>query len=701
MSQPTVLQTLSDATEAERQRDWKQAAQLHATLRTLSPGQEAGWLGGARVLREERRLDEMEAMLVEAHDHFPASLAVAVEHAAAAVQRGQADEAIRRWKAVVHDFPVHAHVQIGLCATLNSFRRFDEADQLSAELMERLPTHLQAFVEHARTADGRRDWAEAHRRWQFVSERFPDRPVSHVGMAQALREQRKLNEADMLLQNSLQTFPQNRQLLEAAALVAQVRRDWPEAVVRWDALLAVHADSVAGHQGRVTALREAKQLDEAEASLAVASQRLPYSVALLSERAKLASARGDWAQAIEAWEAVRAQTPASPQAVAGIADVLLRQKKYEEAETFLFPEIHRFPDRPDIGISYAQIANRRRMWSEAVVRWGSLETRFPDNAVMLGGMAEALWATKDLQALMPVLDRLLVRDPDNVTAAILYARLELRQNRPADALARLTAADARWPRNSGIMATLNDARMHALVVADEEVNVGAPAHVPARTDKAAASDNLFEQFESLGNGCEFGLLQRKFGAEPLGLLRWGSITPRGLINMLERRFEGVGDVAHTSIKPDGDNYVLSDHQYEMGMQTFIATSTKAADTLLPKLCNRLRYLARELMENMEEADRILVYKIVGQMTEQDVQRLWRAVGNYGKNALLLVKLADAEHPAGSIEIMEDGLMIGAIDHYSNTDMSVDDWTHVCQAASETWEQTRQHRMIMSSRDGWT
>ena len=80
-------------------------------------------------------------------------------------------------------------------------------------------------------------------------------------------------------------------------------------------------------------------------------------------------------------------------------------------------------------------------------------------------------------------------------------------------------------------------------------------------------------------------MQRRFGVEPLGLLRWGNITPKGLIKAMEERFEGIGDVSRTVIKAIGQNYSLMDRTYEMGMQTFISTYTEAAETLLPKLAN--------------------------------------------------------------------------------------------------------------------
>jgi hypothetical protein len=378
----------------------------------------------------------------------------------------------------------------------------------------------------------------------------------------------------------------------------------------------------------------------------------------------------------------------------------LLQKKYDEAEQFLSNELDRFADHPDVGICHAKIPTRQRQWSEAKRRWAALEKRFPDNPWVLTGYAEALWGLKDETALVPVLDRLLALQPHSVAAAILYARIEMRRNRAAEAVARLAAVQARWPNNMQIGATLNDARLQALTESADDAVGPAAASTPSHHEPSAVPENLFAQFESLGSGCEFGLLQRRFGAESLGLLRWASITPRGLIDMLERRFEGVGDTAHTSIKPDGTNYALSDSLYQMEMQTFIVTTTENAETLLPKLCKRQRFLARQMIDRLTESDRILVYKATQRMTEPDIERLWRALRIYGDNTLLLVQLGDAQHPPGSLDVSHDGLLLGYVDRYSNTDISVDAWTQMCRAASEIWAQARQHRLMLSSCNAW-
>src|SRR4029077_19430059 len=61
-------------------------------------------------------------------------------------------------------------------------------------------------------------------------------------------------------------------------------------------------------------------------------------------------------------------------------------------------------------------------------------------------------------------------------------------------------------------------------------------------------DQLMMRFESLGENCEFGLAQRRCGAEPLGLLRFASAPLPVLLAGLRGRFEGMGDPEQIDIQ---------------------------------------------------------------------------------------------------------------------------------------------------------
>jgi hypothetical protein len=62
---------------------------------------------------------------------------------------------------------------------------------------------------------------------------------------------------------------------------------------------------------------------------------------------------------------------------------------------------------------------------------------------------------------------------------------------------------------------------------------------------------LAGRFESLGHDCEFGLLQRRVGAEPLDLLRFATMTLDRLVDGLRQGFEGVGEDVEVSCRRPG------------------------------------------------------------------------------------------------------------------------------------------------------
>src|SRR4051794_33399291 len=52
--------------------------------------------------------------------------------------------------------------------------------------------------------------------------------------------------------------------------------------------------------------------------------------------------------------------------------------------------------------------------------------------------------------------------------------------------------------------------------------------------------NLAARCESIGRNCEFGLVQRSFGLEPIGLLRWAASPLAALTQAFQGQFAGLG-----------------------------------------------------------------------------------------------------------------------------------------------------------------
>ena len=143
------------------------------------------------------------------------------------------------------------------------------------------------------------------------------------------------------------------------------------------------------------------------------------------------------------------------------------------------------------------------------------------------------------------------------------------------------------------------------------------------------------QFESLGgtgHGCEFGLFQRSFGAEPLGLLRWADLSHDLLASALELRFEGVGLPENTgAFCPDGsDEWWTRDTRYWMAMRTFVKTADASLERMTTAVCRRLQFLRRKLIEDLETGAKIFVFKnLQRNLTQSELERLHAAVRAFG------------------------------------------------------------------------
>ena len=84
---------------------------------------------------------------------------------------------------------------------------------------------------------------------------------------------------------------------------------------------------------------------------------------------------------------------------------------------------------------------------------------------------------------------------------------------------------------------------------------------------------LAMQFESLGENCEFGLVQRRCDSEPLGLLRFSSTFLRNLIRGLDGDFEGLGAAEEIEPRLEGGGakkeYMIHEKRYGLVYHTFV------------------------------------------------------------------------------------------------------------------------------------
>ena len=228
---------LEHARTAHLASDWPAALQRWAALRQSHPEQLPGYVAGAAALHAAGRADEAEALLVEAVTRFPDEREPAIEHAWLANRRHDWDDAARRWAALRRAYPDEVAGYCGAAQALRQLRRFDEAEAVIGEGMQRLPASPEPLVEHAWIAQDTADWVEAASRWQRVRERQPDHVAAYAIAAEALAQAGRLDEAEVLAAEARARFPENPLPFAAAARIAETRRDWAAAAARWQEAL--------------------------------------------------------------------------------------------------------------------------------------------------------------------------------------------------------------------------------------------------------------------------------------------------------------------------------------------------------------------------------------------------------------------------------------------------------------------------------
>jgi len=148
---------------------------------------------------------------------------------------------------------------------------------------------------------------------------------------------------------------------------------WADALASWESFATRHSNHAATYLSVARELRDMRQSELAETVFFKMLERFPANLKPAIDYAMMAYARQDWREAIRRFQLVRSRFPDALDGHRFVADLLLGQKQFDEADIVLREAISRFPDEPRLAISYAWSAHRKGdkvgNWSEAGERW--------------------------------------------------------------------------------------------------------------------------------------------------------------------------------------------------------------------------------------------------------------------------------------------------------------------------------------------
>jgi hypothetical protein len=130
----------------------------------------------------------------------------------------------------------------------------------------------------------------------------------------------------------------------------------------------------------------------------------------------------------------------------------------------------------------------------------------------------------------------------------------------------------------------------------------------------------------------------------------------------------------------------------MFMRTFVYEDQAPFEKMQVSAFNRLRFLTRKLIDDLEEGSKIFVFRLIDRdLTTQEIYDLHAAMRAYGNNTLLYVRYEDETHPNGTVEAVTPGLLVGYMDRFKQSRTkqlssapATASWLTVCRNAYSLW-----------------
>ena len=441
-------------------------------------------------------------------------------------------------------------------------------------------------------------------------------------------------------------------------------------------------------------LVRSRRFEEAERLLERGLAIYPDDPGLLIENALNAHVRGLRHEAIARWEKARAAAPQLALCHVNLAANLREIGESEAAELAIAEARRRFPRAASVLSEEARIIEAQARFSDALPLWARLAQRSNPRPDWLRGHAHTLVVLGRFEEAEGVLARARARHPDSPLLLAVEGILASSREDWPRAIELWAAYRRRFPHDGTGWEHYGRAVQGGLLAAaDDRGRGGAEPIAPLKVDvvEDEAIRQLLLGFESLGEGCEFGSVQRRYAAEPLGLLRWNDVQFDNLLTALMHRLEGMGDPANTEMPVIANGeYTIKDKRWDLWMHTFLFEGQTDPVALMPKMCRRVVYLRDKLLEDLAAAEKIFVY-CTSAIDAAQVAALHATLDAFGPVKLLAVQPTDAASDltgaAGEIVQIGERRWIGFLRRLGVADgnfwdIAYEDWVSICRKVAD-------------------
>lgn len=604
----------------------------------------------------------------------------------------------------------------------------------------------ESLLQIATEATGRCEWHAALNAWKGLCQIAPSEPAGYLGLAEAYRGLGDAKAADQALFSYTSPGHKPAEFSVSFALNAQINEDWPEALLRWQAAKSSHPEAAVIWAGEAAMLLLLGRLTEADEVTTKGVTNFPDKIEIHAQHCNVAMAANRWHDAharwqdtarlfpehdhiiknntryqeiilaglagmvdqseqdknvnLEIWQSLYARSPESHKYIIGYGCGLKEAGRYEEAEEVFSRALETQPDNVEIHANYAQIAAARQNWGDAARRWQQIIKLFPTVTSVWIMAANAYRQAGWLVEAIEILNRAIELEPLRTELHVHHAMTFEKSGDWNKAVNSWSQASQLSPEDLNIQNSRGDAIWQATMSNLESDAANGREPIVKSKEILETGEHLKQlalSFEGLGDNCEFGIVQRRFGADPIGLFRFAAIEIRTLINLTKEKFASLGMKDTTELDlTANDEYLIRDTKNPYYMHCFVRKDSVDSDKFLAQQISRINFLKRKINEDLEAAEKIFVYKSSYGITRSEIVNLHESLSNHGPNTLLVVQKSDEDNKPGSTKLLVPGIILGYVETlYNQVDSPIDfsSWRKIMEFSYQYKMHTNKYRRI--------
>lgn len=519
--------------------------------------------------------------------------------------------------------------------------------------------------------------------WERLVIAHPEEIWGYQGITNTLLLQDKFLQADSYILPTLRLFPYSIHLHLLWASIPARQYNFKEAASRYSKLYKKWPSDEEIILNLALQFLYDRNYDEADELLNQAIKNHPNNIEVVIISNLVLEARGRWEAAEYSWGELNNKHPNNTRILIGLGrSILFQNNNFEKAlsvfKSAIAIEAQNIDALRNIAYCHSKLGNV----DDCERSWLKIIDTNPEDAYSYSGYAVSMRELGNFKKAKLILAKAEEMFPQNYhilyQSAITYS-LEKNWETALDYwLKTVLLRPGDTPVIREAVQYINMAKLEL------EVNEEAKFSIPNELNNLGidnSDDNklLFMGFESIGDDCEFGIVQRQFGAEPLGLLRWTLISPSNLCSLLYDRLSFIGVNEYTRIEVVNGEYTTRIDKYDMFSHTFTREAEFPFDRFKKQQIKRMHYLKEKLLNDFIDGDKVFVYKSSSGLSYEEIERIRLALSSISEKAkLLCVKLADDIGKPGEVVRQTNNLFIGYIDKFSTRDSSSNLWLNICK-----------------------